>query len=285
MSKNNILFHVKNVALLWVIIEATKFSALSNVGTYYDPYDKLYPCFTVATELSFSPGNIVVHDYMNMASDVDIYNYKFELGYCFSRLFSGMFNNHSRIRQFGVLIGTGHYVSSFDKKDENIVFSNDKSQTPYLMDRSFVHNTHYLTLRMLSSVQFDFMPKNLLFTGGVIVGYKYLEEYEHYLRGKEKIQSEHLPSHTIRQTEDNIYEYLIHKPAKPEDLLLCGFNIGLAYQIPLYSLVDQDGLRHQRVPHCDFSAGIRYERANVLGHTVQNYVFYGISCRLTFEVF
>jgi len=283
MSKNNILFHVKNVALLWVIIEATKFSALSNVGTYYDPYDKLYPCFTVATELSFSPGNIVVHDYMNMASDVDIYNYKFELGYCFSRLFSGMFNNHSRIRQFGVLIGTGHYVSSFDKKDENIVFSNDKSQTPYLVDRSFVHNTHYVTLRTFTSVQFDFMPKHLLLVAGVKFGYKYSEEYQDYLRSKEKVQSEYLPFHTIRQTEGNIYEYLIHKPAKPEDVLLYGFNIGLAYQIPVNYELEEEESPHPYSEHIDIAVGMNYHKANILGLGIIDYQFYGINFRFTFR--
>mgnify|MGYP001252751915 FL=1 len=245
---------------------------------------RLYPCFTVATEFSFSPKSPLFDDYENVSSNPNIYNFNFEAGYCFSRLFTGMGDNYnSHIRQFGVLIGTSHFRSGFDKKDENIVFSNDKSQTPYLVDRSFVHNTHYVTLRTFTSVQFDFMPKHLLLVAGVKFGYKYSEEYQDYLRSKEKVQSEYLPFHTIRQTEDNIYEYLIHKPAKPEDVLLYGFNIGLAYQIPVNYELEEEESPHPYSEHIDIAVGMNYHKANILGLGIIDYQFYGINFRFTFR--
>ena len=271
------------VIFLIVFIHYSSGASMKHNFDYYDLHDKLFTCMTLSTEFSFSPNSSIVNDYINSNSKTSIYNYNIEGGVSFSRMFSGMFNTFSHFRQVSVLLGTSHFVSGFDEIQSHSLFFQDKLQRGYRTNRYFVHNTHYVTLRAMTSIQLDFMPKNLLLVSGVKFGYKYSERYEDNLKVEDEGVSQYLPQHRVQASDNGLYQYSILKQGNPNDLLLYGFNVGLSYQIPMYTLVDKDGIRQQRVPHFNVNLGVNYKSVSAFGHQRQNFVFYGASCSLTFE--
>jgi len=245
---------------------------------------KLYPCLTFGTEFSLSPKNSIANDYIN-SNVTSLYNYNFEAGFSYSRLFTGAKDNYqTHIRQVGILLGSSHFVSGFDEEQSHSLFFQDKLQRGYRTHRYFVHNTHYVTLRAMTSIQLDFMPKNLLLVSGVKFGYKYSERYEDNLNVEDEGVSQYLPQHRVQGSDNGLYQYSILKQGNPNDLLLYGFSAGLAYQIPIH-LDNVEGYEDLRLPHYDIWIGMNYLRGNIYGSKIQNYIFYGISFRLTLLLF
>lgn len=227
--------------------------------------------FAYSAHFSLSPNNTLSNDYMNSSAIPITYNYGFELGYFKTRKFSDIYEPRStKIWQYGILLGTTNFRSSIEEENKHTVFVNDKEKVPYSTTRRFTHNTGFVTLRATTSIQFSFLPLQLLIVPGIKAGYRFSEDYEDYLSSENTKIAEYLPSHATLRRNSNV-TYIVDKQNQGQDYLY-GLQFGIAYTW-------RAELRYP--PHITLLLGMEYVRANLLGSGVQNYLFWGINFRIT----
>jgi len=233
--------------------------------------------FAYSAHFSLSPNNTLSNDYMNSSAIPITYNYGFELGYFKTRKFSDIYEPRStKIWQYGILLGTTNFRSSIEEENKHTVFVNDKEKVPYSSTRRFTHNTGFVTLRATTSIQFSFLPLQLLIVPGIKAGYRFSEDYQDYLSSENTKIAEYLPSYAILERNNNL-TYIIDKRNQGQDYLY-GLHFGVAYQWE--PKLEDDSYRPYR-SHNDIWVGIEYIRANLIGSGVQNYLFWGINYRRT----
>lgn len=225
-----------------------------------------------------SVNNNISNNYMNSSVVPITYNYGFELGYFNVRKFSEIYQPRStKIWQYGIMLGTTNFRSCLEEENKNTIFVNDKEKIPYSTTRRFTHNTGFVTLRATTSIQFSFLPLQLLIVPGIKAGYKFSEDYEDYLLSENQKIVEYLPSHATLERNNNI-TYIVDKQSQAQDFLY-GFQFGVAYQWrPRH---EDEAILGPYRPHSDIWFGVEYIRANLIGNCVENYFFFGINYRQT----
>lgn len=264
-----------NIALAILIVcevcsTELDFSTFSPIPSGGFDYGFVYT-LSFSTHFSLSPNNTLSNDYMNSSAIPITYNYGFELGYFKTRKFGEIFQpSVTRIWQHGILLGTTNFRSSLEEENKNTLFVNDKEKVPYSTIRRFTHNTGFVTLRATASIQFSFLPQELMIVPGIKGGYRFSEDYEDYLSSESQKIVEYLPSHATLRRNSNV-TYIVDKQNQGQDYLY-GLQFGIAY-------IWRAELRYP--PHITLLLGMEYVRANLLGSGVQNYLFWGINFRIT----
>jgi hypothetical protein len=228
----------------------------------------------ILSHFSLSPNTSVINDYMNSSAVTTTYNYGFEVGYLEDRTyFEDIGNSGVNIWQYGVMIGVTYFGSSIEEENANTIFKNDNQGRLYQTHRSLIHTAGFLTLRPTASIQFPFLPKNLLLVSGIKVGYRFSEFYQDYLISNDRTISDYLPNYSLQYKKNDV-RYVVRKDNDTQNYLY-GSQLGITYQFGRSS-TDVSFFYN---PTIDLWLGVEYMRANLLGNGVQDYFFYGMNFR------